>query len=256
MDEASRPLLLPRVSPPFKEDKERRGCDMCPEWLPMLVCFLFVGFVVAWLFISGRVFDVVNWLHENRGVGFAVIILLYLPIGTPFAFGYSVLTAASGFVYGFPLGIVPVIVGANLSIASSYFIMRCGRPPAAGTLARAADRSWPSQVCIDRFALKERIEAWLAGNSTNESVKKWTRVALKALSRRPFVSVLLMRLTPLLFGAQNSMSTFILAFFCGRFHALVSIQPCSPYPMLESAPTYLGQRGVYPQGSSHPSHLG
>ena len=104
-----------------------RGYSL-PEWLPMLVCFLLISFVIAWLFLSGRVYDVVNWLHANRGIGFAVIMLLYLPIGTPFAFGYSVLTAAVGFVFGFPLGMVPILLGVWLSITANYFLLRYSLP--------------------------------------------------------------------------------------------------------------------------------
>ena len=59
--------------------------------------------VIARLFLSGpgQVYEVVDWLHANRGIGLVTIILrlLFVLIGTPFAFGYclSLLITAAGF---------------------------------------------------------------------------------------------------------------------------------------------------------------
>ena len=53
-----------------------------------------------------------------------------------------------------------------------------------------------------RLMYKERIESALT-QSTNESITKWTTVALKAISRKPLVTTMLMRLTPVPFGMQN-----------------------------------------------------
>ncbi len=61
--------------------------------------------VIARLFLSGpgQVYEVVDWLHANRGIGLLTIILSLLFVligpGTPLAFGYclSLLITAAGF---------------------------------------------------------------------------------------------------------------------------------------------------------------
>jgi hypothetical protein len=61
--------------------------------------------VIARLFLSGpgQVYEVVDWLHANRGIGLRLVTiilrLLFVLIGTPFAFGYclSLLITAAGF---------------------------------------------------------------------------------------------------------------------------------------------------------------
>ena len=179
---------------------ESRRDGSVQEWLPMLVCFLLVSIVIAWLFLSGQVYALVDWLHANRGIGFVAIILLFVLIGTPFAFGYCLLITAAGFVYGFPLGIVPVALGVCLSIAANFFLLRYRRPfarPASGS-RRPIDPDRTGH----RLILKERLVSALTQH-TNGSIRKWTRVVLEAVSRKPLVTTMLMRLTPVPFGMQN-----------------------------------------------------
>ena len=94
-----------------------------------------------------------------------------------------------------------------------------------------------------RLMFKERIESALT-QSTDESITKWTTVALKAISRKPLVTVMLMRLTPVLFGLQNG-GSYLAKRPAGNsvessvFHEWwVRVQPYSPSQRSASARTF------------------
>lgn len=191
--------LLPVHTRPDKQD-----ADAVPQaeslgftsWMPLLASFVAIAACLLWLIISGRIHDVANWLRDHKTTGCVIIFAAALPIGTPFAIGYSALLLAAGFTYGFPFALIPVVLGTNFSCLLNFLLLRY------------VVRDW-MMISLE--------------SASSSSVRKWTLVGFRSLERKPMLTVFLIRLTPLVFGIQNALfatslvdlQTYMIATFCG-----------------------------------------
>ena len=72
------------------------------------------GYITAWF----------EWLQSIGIYGNLIIALVFVPTSFPLIPGYAILTVACGFLFGFKMGVVTVIVGSQLGILAVYLVVK------------------------------------------------------------------------------------------------------------------------------------
>eukprot|EP00094_Tigriopus_californicus_P007898 TCALIF_07602-PA protein Name:"Similar to TMEM64 Transmembrane protein 64 (Homo sapiens)" AED:0.07 eAED:0.08 QI:0/0/0/1/1/1/2/0/234 len=124
--------------------------------------------------------DSVRWIlvvveHQDDWTIMTALILLYILVSMPFAWGYIVINVATGYLYGFVKGILVTIVTATIGILVAFLIVRKFLGPCV--------RGW----IIETNRITRSIDQMLY-NPT-----------------QAFKIIVLCRLTPIPFGLQNSL---------------------------------------------------
>jgi len=133
----------------------------------ILTCSAFV----YCLFNPNFVSEVLQWIQKIGFFGNIIVILLYILIAFPFAFGYMVLTLSCGFIYTYLWANITVAIGILLGSSISYWLCRT----------------------IGKSFVAKKIE----------SNKKF-RILFQSIQKNGFTIVLMVRFTPLPFGIQNA----------------------------------------------------
>jgi len=146
------------------------------RWVWRIVAAVFiVGAAVAaiWALTHRSVLaKVFEFVKELGFWGNLIMLALYVIVSLPIAVGYTVLTLASGFMYGWLFGTITTFVGIAIGASISFFV--------CGTVARE----------------------WVEKKISNTSK---LAAFLDAVRRNGFKLMFLMRLTPVPFGLQNAL---------------------------------------------------
>ena len=178
-----------------KSDVERVLDSRCPclqsECLHLSGSFLFfclVGLLLIFVF-RNHLKDFLEWLQDVNGwISGLIFILMFTIVSFPMTWGYIVLNVACGYLYGFKIGTLTVVVSVIVGVMFSL-------------------------ICCRKF-MREFVQSKLQ----SEHMKAIIRVIE---SRRGFKVVVLTRLTPIPFGLQNGLfavSVLFLTHFLPYFH--------------------------------------
>eukprot|EP00126_Sphaerothecum_destruens_P009030 Sdes_comp20409_c0_seq1m14436 len=127
---------------------------------------LFLGVV-----LSGQIPVILRWIGQTGVFGNLFMMFLFTVLAFPFAFGYTPLALAAGFLWGVFWGTVTISVGSFLGCSLVYF------------LCQTTWRGWVEKNIIqDKLVFK---------------------LFLKSVQQNAFKIIFLGRLTPIPFGIQN-----------------------------------------------------
>lgn len=137
----------------------------------LLLLLIVAGVLV--IFCRGHIKDIIEWVENlETWQGALLFIVMFTLVSFPMSWGYIVLNVAAGYIYGFFLGLLIVIVSVFIGVFFSFEICR---------------------LCLRDFVQK-RLES--------ESLLAVVRVVE---GRKGFRVIALSRLTPLPFGLQNGL---------------------------------------------------
>lgn len=128
--------------------------------------------VSLWLLNSkGFMRHVFLWLQGLGAWGYVVLVALYLPICTPFGLGYSALGFTCGALYGFRIGTLLIMLGADGGAVLAFVVIR--------------------------YLFKDWFRAWLTS-------KRRLRLLMRAVDLNAPKFAFLSRFTPIPWGIQNT----------------------------------------------------
>lgn len=137
----------------------------------LVIAFILCGLVV--FFFRHYLKDCLEWLEHTKGwISGLLFILMFTVVSFPMTWGYIVLNVASGYLYGFLIGLVTV----NVSVLVG--------------------------VCISLLVCRKFISGFVTSKLQSEHLKAIIKVVE---SRRGFKVIVLTRLTPIPFGLQNGL---------------------------------------------------
>lgn len=110
---------------------------------------------------------------------FLILVGLYTLVSLPIAWGYIVINVATGYLYGFQIGLLVTFSAATLGIIFAHLI-------------------------IKSFLVKH-VEKFITDSTSGSLLKKLSLLLKDSSKKDAFQLVLLSRLTPIPFGLQNSL---------------------------------------------------
>ena len=156
----------------FDQVVSKRTQPRCYQISGTAIIFLIIGLIVV-ILCRRYVKDVLEWLQNlDEWQGMLIFVIMFTVVSFPMTWGYILLNVAVGYLYGFILGFVVVVVSV-LCGASTAFIV-CRR--------------------YLRDFVRSRLES--------DSLKAIMRVVE---GKRGFKVIALTRLTPVPFGLQNGL---------------------------------------------------
>lgn len=156
----------------FDQVVSKRTQPRCYQISGTAIIFLIIGLIVV-ILCRRYVKDVLEWLHNlDEWQGMLLFVIMFTVVSFPMTWGYILLNVAAGYLYGFILGSMVVVVSV-LCGASTAFIV-CRR--------------------YLRDFVRSRLES--------DSLKAIMRVVE---GKRGFKVIALTRLTPVPFGLQNGL---------------------------------------------------
>ena len=137
------------------------------------VLLLLVLTAVLVIFFRDHLKDIIEWVQNlEEWQGALIFIVMFTLVSFPMAWGYIILNVAAGYLYGFCIGLLVVVISVFIGIFVSFEICR---------------------LCLRDFVQK-RLES--------ENLLAVVRVVE---GRKGFRVIALSRLTPLPFGLQNGL---------------------------------------------------
>ena len=134
--------------------------------------FLILGLIVV-ILCRRYIKDLLEWLQNlDEWTGMLLFVIMFTVVSFPMTWGYILLNLAAGYLYGFMLGFVVVVISVLCGLSSAFFICR-------------------------RY-LREFVRAKLE----SDNLKAIMRVVE---GKRGFKVIALTRLTPVPFGLQNGL---------------------------------------------------
>jgi len=150
-----------------------------PNWSNIIAS----GFVILFLLLSSYfcreyIHSVLRWVESQPDpIVFLILVALYILVSLPIAWGYIVINAATGYLYGLQMGILVTFCSATIGIILAHYIIKA-------FLVKYVER--------------------LINKSESDSLLKKLSLLLES-KKDAFQLVLLSRLTPIPFGLQNSL---------------------------------------------------
>jgi uncharacterized membrane protein YdjX (TVP38/TMEM64 family) len=137
------------------------------------VLLLLVLTAVLVIFCRDHLKDIIEWVQNlEQWQGALLFIVMFTIVSFPMAWGYILLNVAAGYLYGFCMGLLVVVISVFVGVFVSFEVCR---------------------LCLRDFVQK-RLES--------ENLLAVVRVVE---GRKGFRVIALSRLTPLPFGLQNGL---------------------------------------------------
>ena len=77
------------------------------------------------VFFRDYIYSVLRWLESQPDpLVFLILVGLYILVSLPIAWGYIVINAATGYLYGLKFGILVTFCAATLGIIVAHFIIK------------------------------------------------------------------------------------------------------------------------------------
>jgi len=150
-----------------------------PKWSNILASgFVIIFLIFSSYFCRGYIHSILRWVESQPDpIVFSILVVLYILVSLPIAWGYIVINAATGYLYGLQMGILVTFISATLGIIFAHYM-------------------------IKTFLVKH-VERLIDTAEPNSMLKKLS--FLLDSNQDAFQLVLLSRLTPIPFGLQNSL---------------------------------------------------
>jgi len=150
-----------------------------PKWSNLVASGCFILFLIFSSYICrDYIHSVLRWVESQPDpIVFLILVALYILVSLPIAWGYIVINAATGYLYGMQMGILVTFSSATLGIILAHFVIKT-------FLVKYVER--------------------LIDMAEPESILKKLSLLLDS-KKDAFQLVLLSRLTPIPFGLQNSL---------------------------------------------------
>ena len=76
-------------------------------------------------YFRGYIHSILRWVESQPDpIVFSILVVLYILVSLPIAWGYIVINAATGYLYGFQMGILVTFISATIGIIFAHYMIK------------------------------------------------------------------------------------------------------------------------------------
>ena len=90
-----------------------------------MVLSYFSKYIVCIFYFRGHIHSILQWVESQPDpIVFSILVALYILVSLPIAWGYIVINAATGYLYGLQMGILVTFISATLGIIFAHYMIK------------------------------------------------------------------------------------------------------------------------------------
>ena len=91
----------------------------------MSTCYPFLSILYVFFYFRGYIHSILQWVESQPDpIVFSILVALYILVSLPIAWGYIVINAATGYLYGLQMGILVTFISATLGIIFAHYMIK------------------------------------------------------------------------------------------------------------------------------------